>query len=133
MQRIEIFYEYIKAEKTEMGIMSGHSRTPATYITIHRSRLLETGFQQLSSLPATAIKGVIRVNFVNMQVSFQQIVMYCTVINTYTAVKWDTLVVCCFLVQGLDEAGIDEMGVFKEFLEETIKIVFDPGMSLFKV
>ena len=30
-------------------------------------------------------------------------------------------------IQGLDEAGIDQDGVFKEFLEETIKKVFDPG------
>ena len=68
-QRVEIFYEYIKADKAEHGIGSGHSRTPATYITIHRSNLLESGYAQLSSLPASAIKGVIRVNFVNIQVS----------------------------------------------------------------
>eukprot|EP00042_Codosiga_hollandica_P045456 m.463028 g.463028 ORF g.463028 m.463028 type:complete len:1080 (+) comp57028_c0_seq4:935-4174(+) len=35
--------------------------------------------------------------------------------------------------QGLDEAGIDENGVFKEFLEETLKQAFNPQMSLFKV
>ena len=35
--------------------------------------------------------------------------------------------------QGLDEAGIDQDGVFKEFLEETIKHVFDPALNLFKV
>lgn len=34
--------------------------------------------------------------------------------------------------QGLDEAGIDQDGVFKEFLEETIKKVFDPSLNLFK-
>lgn len=34
--------------------------------------------------------------------------------------------------QGLDEAGIDQDGVFKEFLEETIARVFDPSLSLFK-
>ncbi len=34
-------------------------------------------------------------------------------------------------LQGLDEAGIDQDGVFKEFLEETIKRVFDPGLNLF--
>uniref|UniRef100_A0A182Y2X1 Ubiquitin-protein ligase E3B n=1 Tax=Anopheles stephensi TaxID=30069 RepID=A0A182Y2X1_ANOST len=34
--------------------------------------------------------------------------------------------------QGLDEAGIDQDGVFKEFLEETIKRVFDPSLNLFK-
>lgn len=35
--------------------------------------------------------------------------------------------------QGLDEAGIDQDGVFKEFLEETIKQVFSPSLNLFKV
>ncbi|XP_064612255.1 ubiquitin-protein ligase E3B-like [Liolophura sinensis] len=34
--------------------------------------------------------------------------------------------------QGLDEAGIDQDGVFKEFLEETIARVFDPSLNLFK-
>nr|CAB3267459.1 ubiquitin-protein ligase E3B [Phallusia mammillata] len=34
---------------------------------------------------------------------------------------------------GLDEAGIDQDGVFKEFLEEIIKKVFNPDMNLFKV
>ncbi|CAI2349763.1 unnamed protein product [Caenorhabditis sp. 36 PRJEB53466] len=33
--------------------------------------------------------------------------------------------------QGLDEAGIDQDGVFKEFLELTLKKVFDPQMNLF--
>lgn len=36
-------------------------------------------------------------------------------------------------LKGLDEAGIDQDGVFKEFLEETIKRVFDPSLNLFKV
>ena len=40
---------------------------------------------------------------------------------------------CRFVSQGLDEAGIDQDGVFKEFLEETIKRVFDPSLNLFKV
>lgn len=34
--------------------------------------------------------------------------------------------------QGLDEAGIDQDGVFKEFLEETISKIFDPSLNLFK-
>ncbi len=36
-------------------------------------------------------------------------------------------------MQGLDEAGIDETGVFKEFLEEIIKLAFNPTLNLFKV
>ncbi|OQV16517.1 Ubiquitin-protein ligase E3B [Hypsibius exemplaris] len=34
--------------------------------------------------------------------------------------------------EGVAEAGIDQDGVFKEFLEETIKRVFDPNLHLFK-
>uniref|UniRef100_A0A673M1K2 Ubiquitin-protein ligase E3B n=1 Tax=Sinocyclocheilus rhinocerous TaxID=307959 RepID=A0A673M1K2_9TELE len=33
---------------------------------------------------------------------------------------------------GMDEAGIDQDGVFKEFLEEIIKKVFNPALNLFK-
>uniref|UniRef100_A0A2P2I5M6 Ubiquitin-protein ligase E3B n=1 Tax=Hirondellea gigas TaxID=1518452 RepID=A0A2P2I5M6_9CRUS len=35
--------------------------------------------------------------------------------------------------QGLEEAGIDQDGVFKEFLEETLKRVLDPSLNLFKM
>jgi len=35
--------------------------------------------------------------------------------------------------QGLEEAGIDESGVFKEFLEEVVKKAFNPDLGLFKV
>ncbi|VDN17455.1 unnamed protein product [Gongylonema pulchrum] len=34
--------------------------------------------------------------------------------------------------QGLDEAGIDQDGVFKEFLELTLKQIFNPDLNLFK-
>lgn len=33
---------------------------------------------------------------------------------------------------GLDEVGIDLDGVFKEFLEETLRCVFDPTLNLFR-
>jgi ubiquitin-protein ligase E3 B len=71
----------------------------STFITIHRSRIVEDGYQQLARLPSTALKGLIRVKFINDH--------------------------------GLDEAGIDQDGVFKEFLEDTIKRVFDPSLNLF--
>lgn len=35
--------------------------------------------------------------------------------------------------QGLSEAGIDQDGVFKEFLEEVVKKGFDPSLGLFKL
>lgn len=33
---------------------------------------------------------------------------------------------------GLEEVGIDQKGVFKEFLEETCKMAFDNGLNLFQ-
>lgn len=35
--------------------------------------------------------------------------------------------------QGLAEAGIDQNGIFKEFIQEVIRIAFDPAFNLFKV
>ena len=35
--------------------------------------------------------------------------------------------------QGVEEPGIDQDGVFKEFLELTVKGIFDPELNLFKV
>ena len=101
--RVILFRRKIAADKAVLGLSTesvdnvhfGNS----TLVTIHRSRIVEDGYRQLSNLTPAALKGVIRVKFVN--------------------------------VQGLDEAGIDQDGVFKEFLEETIKKVFDPGLNLF--
>lgn len=73
---------------------------PFTSNSDYRTRIVEDGYRQLAMLPPQALKGVIRVRFINEQ--------------------------------GLDEAGIDQDGVFKEFLEESIKRVFDPSLNLFK-
>lgn len=99
--RVILFRSYVMKEKVALGHTESMSVTPqSTLITVHRSRIVEDGYRQLALLPPTALKGTIRVKFVNEQ--------------------------------GLDEAGIDQDGVFKEFLEETIKKVFDPSLNLFK-
>jgi len=99
-ERVVLFRKKVHAEKAALGILESDSASPqSTLISVHRNRIVEDGYRQLGTLAAQAIKGVIRVRFVNMQ--------------------------------GLDEAGIDQDGVFKEFLEETIKKVFDPGLNLF--
>lgn len=66
---------------------------------MHRGRLIEDGYQKLNKLNSRALKGLIRVKFINEQ--------------------------------GLDEAGIDQDGVFKEFLEESMKKLLDPRLNLF--
>lgn len=59
------------------GVGGGRS----TLVTVRRVRLVEDGYRQLGALPPRALKGTVRVRFVNEQ--------------------------------GLDEAGIDQDGVFK--------------------
>ena len=101
-QRVKIFRKNVLKEKEILGVLESVSTSPqSTLITVHRSRIVEDGYRQLAQLPAKAMKGLIRVRFINEQ--------------------------------GLDEAGIDQDGVFKEFLEETITKVFDPSLNLFKV
>lgn len=82
-----------------LGVAAGSGTV--TVITIGRERIVEDGFRQLASLSPAALKGTIRVRFINRQ--------------------------------GLDEPGIDQDGVFKEFLELTLRSVFDPELNLFKV
>ncbi|XP_011307352.1 ubiquitin-protein ligase E3B [Fopius arisanus] len=100
-ERVVLFRKHVADEKAVLGLTeSACNSPPSTLIAVHRSRIVEDGYRQLAMLPSQALKGVIRVRFVNEQ--------------------------------GLDEAGIDQDGVFKEFLEETIKRVFDPSLNLFK-
>ncbi|KAJ8917808.1 hypothetical protein NQ315_010714 [Exocentrus adspersus] len=99
--RVRLFRKNIHNEKTVLGLTESACASPqSTLITVHRNRIVEDGYRQLALLPTQALKGVIRVRFINEQ--------------------------------GLDEAGIDQDGVFKEFLEESIKRVFDPSLNLFK-
>ncbi|XP_030847957.1 ubiquitin-protein ligase E3B [Strongylocentrotus purpuratus] len=100
-ERVILFRKRVSDEKKSLGYTESPMSQPhSTYITVHRSRLVEDGYQQLASVASQALKGCIRVNFINEQ--------------------------------GLDEAGIDQDGVFKEFLEEIIKTVFNPSLNLFK-
>ncbi|OQR78479.1 ubiquitin-protein ligase E3B-like [Tropilaelaps mercedesae] len=93
--RVQLFRRRVQHER--MCVLNG---AESTHISVHRTRIVEDGFQQLNALTPQELKGTIRVRFVNLQ--------------------------------GLDEAGIDQDGVFKEFLEETIKRVFDPALNLFR-
>lgn len=100
-ERVMLLRQEVNREKVALGaVATPFSQLQSTLITVHRSRLLEDGYRQLSNLPGNLLKGCVRVKFINKQ--------------------------------GLDEAGIDQDGVFKEFLEETIKLVFDPGLCLFR-
>uniref|UniRef100_A0A1A9WT99 Ubiquitin-protein ligase E3B n=1 Tax=Glossina brevipalpis TaxID=37001 RepID=A0A1A9WT99_9MUSC len=99
--RVKLFRKFVQNEKAVLGLTESACASPrSALIVVHRDRIVEDGYRQLAALKPHALKGVIRVRFINQQ--------------------------------GLHEAGIDQDGVFKEFLEETIKKVFDPALNLFK-
>ncbi|CAG0904841.1 unnamed protein product, partial [Darwinula stevensoni] len=82
-ERVILFRKAVQEDKERLGLLDSspsHSCF-STVISVHRSSLVDDGYRQLSSLTPTALKGVIRVKFINLQ--------------------------------GLDEAGIDQDGVFK--------------------
>jgi hypothetical protein len=84
MQRLEIFRQQITEEKERLGIKTSRSdRQPATYVTVHRAKLLDDGYMQLSLLHMKALKGTIRVKFINEQVHVH---VYHTYIYTYVHV-----------------------------------------------
>ncbi|XP_053625281.1 ubiquitin-protein ligase E3B [Plodia interpunctella] len=100
-ERVRLFRRAVSDEKMVLGLTERACAGRSTLVTVRRGRLVEDGYRQLAALPSRALKGCVRVRFINEQ--------------------------------GLDEAGIDQDGVFKEFLEETIKRVFDPSLNLFRV
>ena len=75
----------------------------STLITIHRNSVVEDGFEQLKS---TALSDAHLKGVIRVKFVNQE---------------------------GLMEAGIDQDGVFKEFLEESITKIFNPELNLFKL
>ena len=70
-QRVEIFHSHVKDDRRSLGIADPHdhnARSPSTYITVQRGRVLEDGFLQLSVISVNALKGNVKVKFVNEQV-----------------------------------------------------------------
>lgn len=67
-ERIVLFRRNVNNEKTILGLTESACASPqSTSITVHRSRIVEDGYQQLALIPVQALKGVIRVKFINIQ------------------------------------------------------------------
>ena len=59
----------VMEDRSKFGIpTSRNERHTSAYIDIHRRRILEDGYMQLSGLSPKAFKGTIRVKFINEQV-----------------------------------------------------------------
>lgn len=69
LQRVILFRKTIAREKDVLGLTESACASPqSTLITVHRSRIIEDGYRQLALLPPNALKGLIRVKFINEQV-----------------------------------------------------------------
>ena len=67
-ERVVLFRKYVNNEKTVLGLTESACASPqSTLITVHRSRVVEDGYQQLAMQPSQSLKGVIRVKFINEQ------------------------------------------------------------------
>jgi len=73
LQRVEIFCQHVEEDRQCIGFPRSRSaHRPASYITVHRGRILEDGYQQLSLLTTNTLKGTIQVKFINEQVVIRQ-------------------------------------------------------------
>ncbi|XP_019419938.1 PREDICTED: E3 ubiquitin-protein ligase UPL6-like isoform X2 [Lupinus angustifolius] len=95
--RVKIFTSQLAAVRQRHGSQSAFTRNR---FKIRRDHILEDAYNQMSQLPESDLRGLIRVNFVN---EF-----------------------------GVEEAGIDGGGIFKDFMENITRAAFDVQYGLFK-
>ncbi|KAF3850863.1 hypothetical protein F7725_012635 [Dissostichus mawsoni] len=113
--RVLLFRNIVTKEKESLGLVETNSASPhVTHITIRRSRMLEVWSQQIYFLKESKKDGYDQLR--RLPPNSIKGVIRVKFVNDL----------------GVDEAGIDQDGVFKEFLEEIIKKVFNPALNLFK-
>lgn len=77
LQRVVLFRKYVSIDKDSLGLTNADSLDrPSTLITVHRTRIVEDGYRQLSLLPAKTLKGVVRVKFINEQVGISSKILW---------------------------------------------------------
>ena len=87
------------------------------YYEIHRTNIFGVRRKQIFSFPYEFF----------VQDAFQSL-------QNASSTAWKNTIRVSFInQQGLAEAGIDQNGIFKEFIQEVIRIAFDPAFNLFKV
>lgn len=120
--RVKLFRKFVQNEKAVLGLTESACASPrSALIVVHRERIVEDGYRQLAALKPHALKVSFKIFIKQRKKSTEQSISLQGVIRVRFINQ-----------QGLHEAGIDQDGVFKEFLEETIKKVFDPSLNLFK-
>ena len=71
----------MEGERYSMGLTDNLEASPhSTLIRVHRSRIVEDGYAQLSRLSGNALKGLVRVKFVNEMVcKTSSTLLYCVI------------------------------------------------------
>lgn len=65
-ERVALFRKFVQNEKSVMGLTDSAYPLSSALVTVHRDRIVEDGYSQLAELPAKALKGTIRVRFINV-------------------------------------------------------------------
>ena len=102
-ERVKIFRNLVQQDKMSLGISNDHDDFSASCIFVKVRR---------NQLLEDGYKQLSKIPIQKLKATIK-----IKFVNEY----------------GLDEAGIDQDGVFKEFLEETIKQAFNPQLNLFKL
>lgn len=66
-ERVSLFRKFVQNEKAVLGLTDSAYAPSSALVTVHRDRIVEDGYRQLAVLPARALKGCIRVRFINIQ------------------------------------------------------------------
>ena len=65
-----MFREQVKMDRSSLGLINADNRpVVVSYITIHRNSLLSDSYAELAGISSRCLKGVIRVKFINEQVT----------------------------------------------------------------
>ena len=119
IQRVKILQMFIERDKEKESNEYSTSRYQMkNYYEIHRTNLF--GVRRRSQhCPVEVI--------VRIQDAFRSLQ------NASSATWKNTIRISFINPQGLAEAGIDQNGIFKEFIQEAIRQAFDPSFNLFRV
>ena len=133
--RVQTFRKFIEKEKETEGL--NREDAPSQHVIIKRSRLgpvypfpTSTEYNSHISVLLYSYHRILRVLSVNpftVEDGFSMLAPF-----TGRELR-QTIRVKFYNDLGLAEAGIDQDGVFKEFLEEINKRIFDPQCNLFKM
>ena len=119
--RVKMWQQWILNDKMQQQGEANFLRGPSIQVMIRRNYIYEDAFDKLS-----LENGMNNVNSLTVKLFY----IFC--LFTEPNLRWKMRVQLTNAV-GLDEAGVDGGGIFREFLSELLKTSFDPNRGFFRL